>query len=153
LKVNRRLERKVLLRRLARGLIPDQVIEKKKIGFSTAVEGWFRSQLAVRRQIGSLPARDELPTRMRSARCEPYRRGEDVNTRPPACAADAQGRLADTLPRAMSSRAHARHEHAIRARDPGTRRGDRPAAPAESLAAQTVKPDVWIIVDNGSTDK
>jgi asparagine synthase (glutamine-hydrolysing) len=45
LKVDRRLTRKVILRRVADGLVPARVLEKRKIGFfSHAVEGWFRAQ-------------------------------------------------------------------------------------------------------------
>ena len=45
LKVRRR-ETKYLLKRAAHGLVPDDVINKKKIGFfNTAVDDWFRSQV------------------------------------------------------------------------------------------------------------
>ena len=41
----RRLTTKHLLREAARGLVPDRVLEKKKIGFfSHALEGWFTAQ-------------------------------------------------------------------------------------------------------------
>jgi asparagine synthase (glutamine-hydrolysing) len=41
----RRLDTKHVLKRAARGLIPDQIIDKPKIGFfHTAVDGWFRAQ-------------------------------------------------------------------------------------------------------------
>jgi asparagine synthase (glutamine-hydrolysing) len=41
----RRLETKHVLKRLARGLIPDQIIDKRKIGFfNSAVGEWFRAQ-------------------------------------------------------------------------------------------------------------
>ena len=42
----RRLRTKHLLKEAARGLIPDQIIDKKKIGFfNAAVDGWFRTQM------------------------------------------------------------------------------------------------------------
>jgi asparagine synthase (glutamine-hydrolysing) len=41
----RRLETKHVLKRAVRGLIPDQVIDKRKIGFfNSAVDDWFRAQ-------------------------------------------------------------------------------------------------------------
>jgi asparagine synthase (glutamine-hydrolysing) len=41
----RRLETKHVLRRAARGLVPDRIIDKPKIGFfNAAVDGWFRAQ-------------------------------------------------------------------------------------------------------------
>ena len=41
----RRLDTKHVLKRVARGLIPDAVIDKPKVGFfNAAVDGWFRSQ-------------------------------------------------------------------------------------------------------------
>jgi asparagine synthase (glutamine-hydrolysing) len=45
LKVSRRMT-KVLLRRIARGLVPDQIIDRPKVGFfDAAVEEWFRAQV------------------------------------------------------------------------------------------------------------
>jgi asparagine synthase (glutamine-hydrolysing) len=41
----RRLETKHVLRRAARGLVPDRIIDKPKIGFfNSAVDEWFRAQ-------------------------------------------------------------------------------------------------------------
>jgi asparagine synthase (glutamine-hydrolysing) len=41
----RRLETKHALRHAARGLVPDRIIDKPKIGFfNSAVDGWFRAQ-------------------------------------------------------------------------------------------------------------
>jgi asparagine synthase (glutamine-hydrolysing) len=41
----RRLETKHVLRHAARGLVPDRIIDKPKIGFfNAAVDGWFRAQ-------------------------------------------------------------------------------------------------------------
>ena len=41
----RGLTRKYLLRRAAKGLVPDQVLEKKKVGFFIGAMGtWFRAQ-------------------------------------------------------------------------------------------------------------
>lgn len=41
----RRLETKHVLRSAARGLVPDRIIDKPKIGFfNAAVDGWFRAQ-------------------------------------------------------------------------------------------------------------
>jgi asparagine synthase (glutamine-hydrolysing) len=41
----RRLNTKYLLKRAARGLIPDQIIDKRKVGFfNAAVTGWIRAQ-------------------------------------------------------------------------------------------------------------
>jgi asparagine synthase (glutamine-hydrolysing) len=41
----RRLDTKHVLKRVARGLIPDRIIDKPKIGFfHTAVDAWFRAQ-------------------------------------------------------------------------------------------------------------
>jgi asparagine synthase (glutamine-hydrolysing) len=43
----RRLETKHVLRLAARGLVPDRIIDKPKIGFfNAAVDGWFRAQLS-----------------------------------------------------------------------------------------------------------
>ena len=40
-----RLETKHILKRVARGLIPDRIIDKPKVGFfNAAVEGWFAAQ-------------------------------------------------------------------------------------------------------------
>jgi len=112
LKVNRRLERKVLLRRLARGLVPDRIVEKRKIGFfSTAVEGWFRSQLhgeAADWLLTPGKADELLDVNEVRALVNSYRRGEDVNTRLLLALLMLKVWLSDTLPRAMSSRAHAR---------------------------------------------
>ena len=112
MKVNRRLERKVLLRRLARGLVPDQVIEKRKIGFfSTAVEGWFHSQLhgeAADWLLTPGPADELLDANEVRVLVNSYLRGEDVNPRLLLALLMLKVWLADTLPRAMSSRAHAR---------------------------------------------
>lgn len=45
-KVDRTLTGKTLLRRIARGLVPDRVIDKRKIGFfSHATEAWFAGQV------------------------------------------------------------------------------------------------------------
>jgi asparagine synthase (glutamine-hydrolysing) len=111
-KVNRRLERKVLLRRLARGLVPDQVIEKRKIGFfSTAVEGWFRKQLhgeAADWLLTPGKADELLDTNEVRLLVNSYLRGEDVNARLLLALLMLKVWLADTLPRAMSSRALAR---------------------------------------------
>jgi asparagine synthase (glutamine-hydrolysing) len=47
----RRLTTKYLLKRAARGLIPDRIIDKPKVGFfNAAVDGWFRAQTAGRVQ-------------------------------------------------------------------------------------------------------
>ena len=52
----RRLTTKYLLREAARGLVPERVLEKKKIGFfSHALEGWFTAQ--TRRPGRGLPPR------------------------------------------------------------------------------------------------
>ena len=41
----RRLETKHVLKHAARGLVPDRIIDKPKIGFfNAAVDGWFRAQ-------------------------------------------------------------------------------------------------------------
>jgi asparagine synthase (glutamine-hydrolysing) len=41
----RRLDTKHVLKRAARGLIPDRIIDKPKVGFfNAAVDGWFRAQ-------------------------------------------------------------------------------------------------------------
>jgi asparagine synthase (glutamine-hydrolysing) len=41
----RRLETKHVLRHAARGLVPDRIIDKPKIGFfNSAVDEWFRAQ-------------------------------------------------------------------------------------------------------------
>ena len=41
----RRLETKHVLRHAARGLVPDRIIDKPKIGFfNSAVDDWFRAQ-------------------------------------------------------------------------------------------------------------
>jgi asparagine synthase (glutamine-hydrolysing) len=41
----RRLDRKHVLKHAVRGLIPDHVIDKPKVGFfNSAVDGWFRAQ-------------------------------------------------------------------------------------------------------------
>jgi asparagine synthase (glutamine-hydrolysing) len=41
----RRLKTKYLLKRAARGLLPDRIVDKRKIGFFAAsVDGWFRDQ-------------------------------------------------------------------------------------------------------------
>jgi asparagine synthase (glutamine-hydrolysing) len=41
----RRLRTKYILKRVARGVIPDRIIDKPKVGFfSGAVDGWFQSQ-------------------------------------------------------------------------------------------------------------
>jgi asparagine synthase (glutamine-hydrolysing) len=38
---------KYLLKRAARGLLPDEIVDKRKIGFfNGAVDGWIRTQLA-----------------------------------------------------------------------------------------------------------
>jgi asparagine synthase (glutamine-hydrolysing) len=43
----RRLQTKHVLRLAARGLVPDRIIDKPKIGFfNAAVDGWFRAQLS-----------------------------------------------------------------------------------------------------------
>ena len=45
LKVRRASVTKYLLKRAARGLVPDEIIDKPKIGFfNPAVDGWFRAQ-------------------------------------------------------------------------------------------------------------
>jgi asparagine synthase (glutamine-hydrolysing) len=42
-----RLTTKALLKRAARGLVPDEIVDKPKIGFfNRAVDGWLRAQLA-----------------------------------------------------------------------------------------------------------
>src|SRR4029077_6725161 len=44
-KVRRLHTRKYVLKTAVRGLIPDRIIDKPKVGFfSTAVDGWFRAQ-------------------------------------------------------------------------------------------------------------
>jgi asparagine synthase (glutamine-hydrolysing) len=76
-----RLTGKYLLRRAARGILPDRIIDKPKIGFfNAAVESWFRAQtegvvpeylLAPNPCFSDLLARDaveELVTRDRGAR-------------------------------------------------------------------------------------
>ena len=41
----RRLTTKYLLKRAARGILPDRIIDKRKIGFfASSVDGWFRDQ-------------------------------------------------------------------------------------------------------------
>jgi asparagine synthase (glutamine-hydrolysing) len=41
----RRLTTKYLLKRVARGVIPDEIVDKRKIGFfNRALDGWFRAQ-------------------------------------------------------------------------------------------------------------
>jgi asparagine synthase (glutamine-hydrolysing) len=42
-----RLQTKVVLKRAARGLVPDRIVDKRKIGFfNSAVGGWFNAQAA-----------------------------------------------------------------------------------------------------------
>jgi asparagine synthase (glutamine-hydrolysing) len=42
----RRLQTKHVLKRAARGLIPDRIIERRKVGFfNAAVDDWFRAQM------------------------------------------------------------------------------------------------------------
>ena len=54
----RRLETKHVLKHAARGLVPDRIIDKPKIGFfNAAVDDWFRAQ--TRGAISRLPARPE----------------------------------------------------------------------------------------------
>ena len=98
--------------RLARGLVPERVIEKKKIGFfSTAVEGWFHSQLhgeAADWLLTPGPADELLDANEVRVLVNSYLRGEDVNASLLLALLMLKVWLADTLPRAMSSRAHAR---------------------------------------------
>ena len=42
----RRRETKYLLKRIASGIVPDEIIHKPKVGFfNAAVDSWFRSQI------------------------------------------------------------------------------------------------------------
>src|SRR6185503_18821065 len=46
LKVDRRLRTKVVLKHAARGLVPDRIVHKRKLGFlREASNGWLRAQL------------------------------------------------------------------------------------------------------------
>ena len=99
LKVHRKgrsLETKHVLKHAARGLVPDRIIDKPKIGFfNSAVDGWFRAQ--TRGAISRLPARaepalrrDARPQRGRAARQGPGGRGGRQHLRPPL-GPDARG--------------------------------------------------------------
>jgi hypothetical protein len=88
------------------------VTEKRKIGFfSTAVEGWFRKQLhgeAADWLLTPGKADELLDTNEVRLLVNSYLRGEDVNARLLLALLMLKVWLADTLPRAMSSRALAR---------------------------------------------
>jgi asparagine synthase (glutamine-hydrolysing) len=65
----RRLNTKHVLKHVARGLIPDRIIDKPKIGFfNSTVEGWFRNQATSAVSdylLGPSPAYAELLDRSR----------------------------------------------------------------------------------------
>ena len=99
----RRLDTKHVLKRAARGLVPDSIIDKPKIGFfHTVVDGWFRAQTrgAISDYLlGPEPTvrRDARPGRCRAARQGAL--GRDRQPERPSASLDPDARgLALVLP-------------------------------------------------------
>jgi asparagine synthase (glutamine-hydrolysing) len=114
MKVDDRLGRKAILRRIARGLIPEQIIQKQKIGFfSHAVERWFQTQAngavaewLLREDASSAELFDQGEVR-RLVRA--LQRGEPANSRALLAVLMLEVWLSDTLPRAVSVASATRH--------------------------------------------
>jgi asparagine synthase (glutamine-hydrolysing) len=109
MKVDRHLVRKVLLRRVARGLIPASVIDKPKTGFfSTAATGWLRAQFSEGSEVRDRLLRSDLAVgRFLDARAvaslvESAGRGEQANLRCLLAVLMLEVWLSDFLPRALA---------------------------------------------------
>ncbi len=165
MKVHRASVTKYLLKRAARGWVPDEIIDKPKIGFfNQAVSGWFRAQasgasseylLDDGARYADILDRGEVHSAGVRARRRPATRGL---LRRSCSDPDARG-LAQDLPAAGPRRASApglvrppdlttrRRHHARRA----TRSSNLPRL-AASLAPRPFRSIAWVVVDNGSTD-
>ena len=158
---------KYVLKQAARGLVPDRIIDKPKIGFfHAAVDGWFRAQTrgAISDYLlGPNPryaefldrgAVERLVTRPRGRQrtrgnghvllSDPDARGLALDV--PAARARAPTRRRASASRVAMIRSYARR-HAGARRGGRTCRGSRRASPRRRRA-----PRAWMIVDNGSTD-
>ena len=106
----RRLETKHVLKHAARGLVPDRIIDKPKIGFfNAAVDGWFRAQTrgAISDYLlGPNPRYAEMldRTRGREARQGSGRRGEAGNGYVLLSVLMLEVWLSEYLPRAQAAR-------------------------------------------------
>src|SRR5262249_31121516 len=107
-KVDSRLTRKALLRRVARGVVPNSIIEKRKVGFfSGAIDGWFSAQLrdnAARWLLEPTPAAGGLfePSEMKRL-VDDALVGERRNTQALLALLMLKVWLDDTLPRALAA--------------------------------------------------
>ena len=161
---------KHVLKHAARGLVPDRIIDKPKVGFfNAAVDGWFRAQTAAARSrdylLGPEPAlrRVPRPRRRRGARRRARRRHARRATRYLAALdPDARG-LALLVPSARARTGAARSASPSR-RDreadqyavvtPVAERGGESRRLADCARAnRRLCPSSWVIVDNGSTDE
>ena len=150
---------KHLLKAAARGLVPDRIIDKPKIGFFTAVDGWFRRRRAASSATTSWadPRYAESSTAARSSTSAGSRCGDRHEQRARAAVdPDARG-LALDVSAALAQRRAGReritvHDPLYAVMTPARDEVENLPRLAASLAAQTVPPDVWFIVDNGSTD-
>ena len=159
----RRFDTKHVLKRAVRGLVPDRIIDKPKIGFfHSTVDAWLLAQTRGAVSdflLGPNPRYAEILDR----RCV-----EQLVRRHVAGDAEGNPRLllailmlevwlssylprarAPTRRRAPSSRSH---DPRVRGRHAGARRGDEPR-PARVVARRAEdSPAGWMIVDNGSSD-
>jgi hypothetical protein len=105
--VDGRLRRKALLRRLAPGLVPREIVSKRKVGFfSHAVDRWFRAHggdvAAEWLCRADTASKDLLEPRVVRRLVEDFRGGERANARALLAVLMLEIWLADTLPRALS---------------------------------------------------
>ena len=164
----RRFTTKHVLRRAARGLVPDHIIDKPKIGFfAGSVDRWFDAQasgaiadhlLAPAPRYAEFLDRDEVARLMRR-----HADGTDrSNGRLLLAILMLEVWLSSFLPRAAASAgapvirldppapAEPALDYAVVT--PVRDEADEIGRLAASLAAQTVPPERWVVVDTGSTD-
>ena len=159
-----RLDTKHVLKHGARGLIPDRVIDKRKIGFfHRAVDSWFQAQTrgAISDYLlGPNPRYAEMLDRGEVERLvHGHADGTDTgNGHVLLSILMLEVWLSSYVPRALEATPHSTGEHprpVIRSYaivTPARDEADNLPRLAACLAEQSIRPAAWKIVDNGSTD-
>jgi asparagine synthase (glutamine-hydrolysing) len=169
----RRLNRKYLLKQSVRGMIPDQIIDKRKIGFfAGSVDRWFTAQAdgAIAEHLLSPSPRfaEFLDRRTVGQLVQRHTDGSDTqHGRLLLAILMLEVWLSSYLPRAQAATrpepvaidlgSHAVPDAAPSPPDyvvitPARDEAENLPRLARSLAAQTVAPTRWVVVDTGSSD-
>ncbi len=155
------LTTKYLLKHAARGLVPDRIVDKRKLGFFRgASTQWLNRQLSGPGReylLAPEPRYAEFVDRVSRRGSRPASRGRRRQPRPPlALDPDPRGLAADvsSAGRAGTGTRSGRMSDRLTYAAITAARNEAENLPriAACLCAQTALPLRWLIVDNGSTD-